>query len=491
MNCVAKKHNGNYLGEIRVNGVLKHQFICCSNHTFSLTTNRINNGAWCPICGKEKLKLKLTQRNKQANKCPKTLEELKLILDKHSLRITEETVLPRTSQDFITVLSKDGQKFTKRFGDVIRFGAGKKKEFLNTKRFEFEQKIKRSCEEVGYQFVKIEPPTIKGTVTYLHNGIEYTKQAVYFKRNRHKADKRVSRTQKLILDYLASLGFTPTSNHRIFLTKEEENTYNWYYKHVETKTGTRSRYIELDIFLKEQNIAIEFHGARYHDAFRSKHHKYLPKFKYEYCREKNIRLIQINQWEWNDKAKSILRNLLGKNENKIYAKNCEVKEVSVKDVNRFYGMYHMKGERKNIKVSYGLFHKDTLVMVCSLSMIENKLHLSRLCSLPNTTVVGGVGKLTSFIKKHGVIHTMIDLMWYNGDSWIKVGWKLSGKQDISYVYVKENTNIPINKEHFRGLSDEIKLKYSEQQGCVEFNYAKDLGYHQLWDCGKLKLTLDN
>jgi len=488
MDYVAKQHNGLYLGEDRSKGILKHKFICVDKHTFSLTKNRITNGAWCPFCSKLRMKQFLKEKNKANKKCPESWEEIQKTLDPFGLTAVK-TNLPKTTQDFLTVTDQQGNSYSKRYNDILRFGAGKKDQYIKQKHQDFEEKIKRQCLEVGYEYIGITIPTSKGSVKYKYKGVEYTKQAIYFTKERHKADKRVSKTQKSISEYLVSLGFNPLVNHRIQLTKDEEEKYNWYYKHTETKSGTRSRYLELDIFIKEYNIAIEFHGARYHDAFRSKHHKYLPKFKYSVCKDKGIRLIQINQWEWGDKAKAILRNLLGRNENKVYARKCELKEVPLNEANEFYSKYHMKGPRKNIKVSYGLYYENNLVMVCSLSIIENKLHLSRLCSLPNTTVVGGLGRLTNRIKKYRKIFTLIDLMWYNGDSWLKVGWNIYETQNISYVYLKENENIPTNKENFRKLSVEVKERYAKES-CVEYSYAKDMGYHQLWDCGKLKLSLD-
>lgn len=73
---------------------------------------------------------------------------------------------------------------------------------------------------------------------------------------------------------------------------------------------------ELDILIPSLNIAIEYDGLYWHNNLNNY-------YKFEKCREKGIRLIQINEWEWkvqNDKIKQYLKSIITGTEKKSFRK---------------------------------------------------------------------------------------------------------------------------------------------------------------------------
>ena len=110
----------------------------------------------------------------------------------------------------------------------------------------------------------------------------------------------------------------------------------------------------------------------------------------------------------NTKEKIInqIRNILNKNENKIYARKCEVRQISTKDKNIFLNENHLQSQdRSTIKL--GLFYENDLVSIMTFvkPRFTNKYNweLSRFCSKANYNVVGGASKLFKyFVNKNAI-----------------------------------------------------------------------------------------
>ena len=114
---------------------------------------------------------------------------------------------------------------------------------------------------------------------------------------------------------------------------------------------------EIDILIPSKNIGIEVNGLIWHSE------KFDVDFQYhvnksEKCLNKGIRLIQIYEDEWYSKKniiKSRLRNLLQCNTEKIYARKCEIKEVSYEESNIFLNENHLQGKSIS-KYRYGFIN---------------------------------------------------------------------------------------------------------------------------------------
>ena len=106
--------------------------------------------------------------------------------------------------------------------------------------------------------------------------------------------------------------------------------------------------LELDIFLPELNIGIEYNGDFWHsDKFKDKNYHYN---KYLKCKNNNIRLIQINEYYWNNKKdiiKSIILDSLNIYLKKINIYDCLLKNIKEEEkVNNFLLNNYIDGNIK-------------------------------------------------------------------------------------------------------------------------------------------------
>ena len=128
------------------------------------------------------------------------------------------------------------------------------------------------------------------------------------------------------------------------------------------------KYREIDIFISELNIGIEYNGLYWHSEANP---KIYPKYhleKTELCKKNGIRLIQIFEHEWRDRkdqVKSFLRSALNKNENFIYARKCDIRQVSKEETKQFLNNYHIQGNCPHT-TSYGLYYNNELLALVTI-----------------------------------------------------------------------------------------------------------------------------
>ena len=113
---------------------------------------------------------------------------------------------------------------------------------------------------------------------------------------------------------------------------------------------------EIDIYLPQINLGFEFNGVYWHsDKFKNKNY-HLDKLNK--ATNNNINLITIWEDDWNikrDICQSFILNKLGKSK-KIWARKCQIKEVSYLDSKTFLNMSHLQGDCKS-SIRIGLYFK--------------------------------------------------------------------------------------------------------------------------------------
>lgn len=203
---------------------------------------------------------------------------------------------------------------------------------------------------------------------------------------------------------------------------------------IETHNRVICQGQELDLYMPDNRVAIEFNGEYWHNNERMP-----PNYHYNksiMCERQGIRLIHIYQHQWMDFAKqailkSIIRNALSKNTNIIYARKCELKELTKKDVDLFSQMNSLHGHR-NASIYLGLFYQGELVELMSFGKAffsrDNSIDYECIRSITkiNTTVVGGMNKLFKyFIHKWNPkkILYYVDYNTHNGNSMNKLGFE--------------------------------------------------------------------
>ena len=260
---------------------------------------------------------------------------------------------------------------------------------------------------------------------------------------------------------------------------------------------------ELDIWIPEKKVAIEFHGLAHHSErplFREKDElnvKYLHEYKYLKCNDENIKLIQIFEDEWLDKpniVKSMIRARLGRT-TKIFARKTRAEKIPKKDARQFLNNTHIAGS-SNFMVSFGLYHEDTLVSVMTLRTTWNKkygepiVEIARFSSELNTTIVGGFSKLMKIAKIWAVEHnykkilTYADCRFGTGAVYLKYGFLHEGRTKPNYFYEK-NGKREDRFSHRKDNNPAIIEKY----GSTERIQNNNQGWYAIYDAGNEIYTL--
>lgn len=219
---------------------------------------------------------------------------------------------------------------------------------------------------------------------------------------------------------------------------------------------------ELDIYLPDKKLAIEVNGKYYHSLDTIPKDYHFNKSKQ--CEKQGIRLIHIYEWEWlnqPEKIKQLLNIAVGK-VSRIYARNCEVREITNQEAKPFNEQTHLQGHRP-AQVTYGLFYKDELVQLMSFSKTrynrnlknDNEWEIIRGCPGSNNIVIGGVSKLFKhFIDdyKPAKVFSYCDFNKFDGKSYEAIGMTFAGYTGPNKWWLLSNGNaIPRNPKKYQEL----------------------------------------
>ena len=248
---------------------------------------------------------------------------------------------------------------------------------------------------------------------------------------------------------------------------------------------------ELDIYLPEMNIAIEYCGLYWHSEKQGKDQKYHI-HKHNLCDQKNIRLITIFEDEWVQKpdvVKARLTNILKKNATKLMARKLTVKKITPKIANKFCNENHIQGAGKT-NFAYGLFDTDSLYAVMTFakpniakgSKNTTFFELNRFCVKLNHTIIGGASKLFSaFIKEidPDKIISYSDIRWNTGNLYKQLGFSQQSSTKPGYWYIKLNEVKRLHRFSLRKNKD-------DDPSLTEWENRQKQGWNRIWDCGNTK-----
>ena len=295
-------------------------------------------------------------------------------------------------------------------------------------------------------------------------------------------------------DHLNGHGCPICGNNKS-LSEDEINSF--LINDLKIKTETKKRGLlknnkEIDIFMPELNIGIEYDGLYWHNENYKDSTYHIDKTNE--CLEKGIRLIHIFEDEWRDKkniVKSILSNICGKITNKIYARKCEIKEVPNKEASVFLDENHIQG-KINGKINLGLFYNEELVSIMCFGdrrinmggkKIDGEYELLRFCSKLNVNVIGGASKLFKYFIKNYEFSKIIsycDLRYSIGNIYEIIGLTNVGKTKPNYFYIVGNNR----KNRFKYRKSElIKDGYDKNESEHEIMLKR--GIYRIYDCGSL------
>jgi len=214
---------------------------------------------------------------------------------------------------------------------------------------------------------------------------------------------------------------------------------------------------ELDIYIPELNLAIEYNGLYWHSDYIVKDNYH--KMKSELCNEKGIRLIHIFEDDWVYKInmiKSILQTTISPQLNhKIFARKCEIKEVNLDNTNKFLEENHINGKIMTQSICYGLYYNSELV---SLMSFKGNI-LQRYAIKLNTTIIGGAEKLFKhYINNNEFckIITYCDISLFTGKIYERLGFEFVRRNKPNYQFLNEKNHIRVSKQSIRKLNQGYK-----------------------------------
>lgn len=254
---------------------------------------------------------------------------------------------------------------------------------------------------------------------------------------------------------------------------------------------------ELDIFIPELNLAIEFNGIWWHSSKYKEKDYHLKKL--ELCQKNNIKLITLWEDDWQmkrDICESFVLNKLGLSK-KIHARKCSVVEIDYNTSRKFLDDNHFQGDCKS-SVRLALYYDDKIVCLMTFSKLrlplggknkEGTWELTRFCNKNFHTTIGGASKLLkSFIKQYKPveIQTYSDNLISDGNMYKKLGFSYFQTSKPGYWYV-----INGKREHrFNWRKDKLK-KIGADISKSENQIMEEWGYHRVYNGGNKKWILQN
>ena len=247
---------------------------------------------------------------------------------------------------------------------------------------------------------------------------------------------------------------------------------------------------EIDFYLPEFNIAIEFNGLYWHSSiFKDKNYH---KEKYNACNDKNIRLVMINEDEWINRGeivRSKLLHLFGKSPKGAAARKLKLMEINSVTANDFFEKYHLQGRTGSITYAVGSYEGDKIVgaMAFNHQRGTNKVELIRFCS-DQYSRSGLFSRMLKFSIKENhytEILSFADLRYSMGEVYSRNGFRKVGIISPDYSYIIKKTTA--HKSNF--TKKKISKKFGIDMSTMTERQAMDeLGFPRLYDCGKLKFV---
>ena len=199
--------------------------------------------------------------------------------------------------------------------------------------------------------------------------------------------------------------------------------------------------------------------------------------------QNNTKVIHVWHDRWIAQPQLItyrIQSLLGKNK-RVFARQTEVVRLDKKTADSFLNQYHLQGST-NAYYKLGLMHQNQLIAVATFSkartMYDGPVYyrsyeLERFVTNPQLNVVGGLSKLLKYFceltsAKH--IMTYADRDWSDGNSYLKIGFKLHEVTPPQLFWIDTTTQQ-------RFFAKEIQ---SENEGLIP-----------VYNTGSLKFIWDN
>ncbi len=251
---------------------------------------------------------------------------------------------------------------------------------------------------------------------------------------------------------------------------------------------------EIDIYLPDRKLGIEYHGIYWHsyDRPETKAEKQRHQEKFIKANHAGIKLLQFCDFEWRLKraiVESMIANRFGLS-NRLHARKLAIAEMGDKEASLFFETNHLSGHRSS-KWCWCLVDDSGPVAAMSFNSCgQNQIEIMRLATRLGYTVRGGAGKLLAAaiaaIRPKSIL-TFADLRYSTGNVYKQIGFIESHYTTPGYFYHlngKIRSRLQCQKHKLSALLPQFDGRLSESSNMF-IN-----GYRRFWDAGNVKLKLD-
>lgn len=238
---------------------------------------------------------------------------------------------------------------------------------------------------------------------------------------------------------------------------------------------------ELDVYIPEKGIAIEFNGLYWHsEKYRDKHEHY---DKWKLCKDKGVSLIQIWEDDWRDRrnvVESVLQIKLGIVE---IASNISIdKNVSWVEASQFLDNHHILGQIKATRY-YGLRDNNgILVGLACFTKSHGRWNLARFAA--SKVIPSGLEVILDSFRANnsGPIQTTVDLTISDGSTYLENGFTLKEIIDPSYYFVVEGSRVQKYMLKKKDFFTDTELYFEPGRSLSELAELNDIP--KVYDAGK-------
>lgn len=269
-------------------------------------------------------------------------------------------------------------------------------------------------------------------------------------------------------------------------------TYEITYNSRQILFNTTGKNLELDIYVPERQVAVEYNGVYWHSSIHKDAKYHLNKTLA--CKNKNIHLIHIFEHEYQNEAlRPILHNIikqsLGLITNKIHARKTVVKQPKLEEVRDFLNENHLQGY-VNYTTALGLYYNNDLVELMTFGKPRYNsnydVELLRLCTKRDYVVIGGAQKLFKYFIKTNNCKSVVsycDISKFTGKVYAQLGMTFEGLTTVSYSYVNSHLH-ELHRLSCTKTALIMKGWGTEEQS--EEEIMRNHGYYKLYNCGNAK-----
>ena len=206
----------------------------------------------------------------------------------------------------------------------------------------------------------------------------------------------------------------------------------------------------------------------------------------------------IHVWDWDNWEK--IANLFAQKE-QVYARKCDVVEISKKEAKEFLDKYHIQGSCNGASVNLGLVHQGKLVQVTTFGKPRYnrkfEWEILRLCSATGFSVIGGASRMFSYFKQANNPESILsycDRSKFNGDVYLHMGMKLAseGTPNKHWYSPKSSERMQHITDNFlrqRGFDQIFGTSFGK--GTSNEALMIERGYLPVYDCGQMRFEWRN